>query len=454
VSSELAILGGPKTVEGDPHRLWPDVRPEDKQAVLGVLDRGIFTGTGAVEVPALAADYARYVDVRHCLALNSGTAALHSCAVAVGCAPGDEVIVPALTYVASAMAMAQAGAKPVFCDVDEATYNMTPASIEERITDRTRAICVVHLHGMPCDMAEILDIAARYGLAVIEDVAQAHGALYRGQRVGTFGHCAAGSLNATKNLPGGEGGLFVTNDDELHKAARRLRYMGEDLPDPEPAEGRRYWSYGVGWNYRAQELPAAFARSQLKRLDDYNAAASRNAQILSDGLSSIPGILPPYEPEDRTSVWYIYRVRLDPEELGYGCEPVDLRDRFIHALNAEGVRAVMWQHHPLPAYEAFRRPLVPWHPSNDAVQSERWDPQEFPTAVRICNQSLVLGSGANPLAPQTPVLMERYVEAVRKIVDHVDELTAMPFEAPSHTAAARLFDRSEGTEGVPAPPVA
>ncbi len=447
MGDKLAILGGPMVLPVDRHGLWPDIRREDRDAVMGVLDRGVLTGTGAVEVPALAADYARYLGVRHCLALNSGTAALHTCAVAVGVVRGDEVLVPALTYVASAMAIAQAGATPVFCDVRPDTYNVDPARLEERITERTKAIVVVHLHGMPCDMDEILPIARRHRLAVIEDAAQAHGSLYKGQMVGTFGDCAGASLNATKNLPGGEGGLFVTDDDEIFLTARRMRYMGEDLPDPEPAEGRRYWSYGVGWNYRAQEMPAAFARSQLARLDHYNSVAETNATILNEGLAKIPGILPPHVPEDCRSVWYIYRVRFDPAALGYDGSATDLRDRMVHALNAEGVRAVMWQHHPLAAYAAFRRPLVPWHPSNADAPLKRWDPAEYPVATRLCEQSFVLGSGANPLAAQTPQLMERYVEAVQKVVDNIEDLMSVDFETPATTREAALLDSTFGRAG-------
>jgi perosamine synthetase len=451
MSSELAILGGPPALPAGTHRPWPDIRDEDRGAVAAVLDRGVLTGSGSVEAPALERAYAAYVGARHCLALNSGTAALHACAVAAGLAPGDEVVVPAFTYVASAMAFCHQGVRPVFCDVDERTFNLDPVLIEERITDRTRAILAVHLHGLPCDMDSIVRIAERHGLQVIEDVAQAHGAEYRDRRVGTFGRCAGGSLNATKNLPGGEGGLFVTDDDACLLAARRLRYMGEDIPEIDPPAGRRYWSHGIGWNYRAHELPAAFARSQLQRIDEYRDVAERNARILGAGLDETAGVLPPLVPEGRRSVWYIYRVLLDPKAIGYSGDPTELRDRVLAALTAEGVETMLWQHHPLPAYTAFRRrSLRPWQPAIEGEAISPWDPGEFPVATSICDRSLVLGTGLHPLAVQSAQLMHEYVEAVRKVFENLGELLDMPFARPPASVEAAELNLSKGSRGTPA----
>src|ERR1700741_5689771 len=177
-TQQLALLGGPRTVTAVNGRRWPEIRDEDRAAIARVLDRGILSGAKAPEVTALEREYAAYHGMRHCVAMNSGTAALHACAVAVGVRPGDEVIVPAFTFIASAMAMSNQGARPVFCDVQPRSYNLDPERIEERITDRTRAIVAVHLHGLPADMDEILAVAERHGLAVIEDSAQSHGAVY------------------------------------------------------------------------------------------------------------------------------------------------------------------------------------------------------------------------------------------------------------------------------------
>jgi dTDP-4-amino-4,6-dideoxygalactose transaminase len=452
MGSQLALLGGSATVPQGAHGTWPEITDADRRAVMGVLDRGILTGGGSVEAPGFAREYAEYVAVRHCLPFNAGTAALHACAVATGMEPGDEAIVPAFTYVASAMAMALAGVKPVFADVELDTYLLDANDVEARITERTRAIVAVHLHGLACDLDALRAIADRHGLALIEDISQAHGAIYGDGVVGSFGACAGGSLNATKNLPGGEGGMFLANDDGYAVTARRLRYMGEDPFDEDPPAGRRYWSHGLGWNYRPQELPFAFARSQLRRLDGYNEIARRNARILGDGLRDLPGVIPPHVPEGREHVWYIYRVRLDPRALGWDGPATELRDRVMTALRAEGVNATYWQHDPLPAFTAFRRAdgeVRPWVAGAEPPELAPWDPDAFPNATRICRETFVVGSGATPLAAQSEDLVRAYVEAFRKVMGSIDEVKEMAFELPRDTRDVIVFDASGGATAEP-----
>jgi perosamine synthetase len=427
-AEELAVLGGGTVVPPESHRSWPDVRPEDREAVLAVLDRGIFCGANAPEITALQDEWADYLGVEHCLALNSGTAALHCCLAAAGVRAGDEVIVPAYTFSATAMAVAHQGAVPVFVDVHPRTFNLDPERIEEKITERTRAIVPVHLHGLPADMDEIHSVANRHALAVVEDAAQSHGAFYHGRKTGTLASCAAFSINATKNMSGGEGGLFVTDDDTANVVARRLSVFGEDVPPTEPDEFRSYWSISVGWNYRNQELAAAFARSQLRRLEEYNEMVQANAAILTEGLSKLTGVLPPHVPEDRTSVYHKFRVRLDPAGLGFDGEATELRDRVINALRAEGVEAGLWQVYPLPAYPAFRRPLRPWHPDWDDEPLDPFDPTEFPETSRLLDESLILGSEPKPLFVQDGELMRSYVEAFEKVLASLDALLELPFE--------------------------
>lgn len=420
-AKRIAINGGAPLIADHQHRSWPEIRSADRQAVIRSLDSGILCGPNAPEISGLQDEWAEYLGVRHCIALNSGTAALHCALAAEGVGPGDEVIVPAFTFVATAMAPVYQGAIPVFCDVEPRSYNLAVDQIEELITERTRAIIPVHLHGLPADMKEINALAGHYGLAVIEDAAQAHGALYRGRKAGTLAHTAAFSLNASKNLPGGEGGLFVTDDDDAYLAARRLSTFGEDAVTAAPGQFRSYWSHGIGWNYRNQELSSALARSQLQRLDHYNETARQNAHILTRGLANIVGMVPPHVPGDRTSVYHKYRLAIDVEALGYSGDPKELRDSLLRALRAEGVQAVLWQSQPLPAQAAFRRPLRPWHrglAGDDAL--EPYEPDRFPVAERILDSSIVIGSEAHPLYVQTPELMERYVEAVAKVIDQLD----------------------------------
>jgi len=427
-TEQIALAGGRRAVPEGMHRRWPDVTEEDRAAVLAVLDRGVMCGPNAPEITALEREWAAYLGVEHCLALNTGTAALHCCCAAAGIEPGDEVIVPAFTFVATAMAVVHQGGVPVFCDVDPTTYNLDPGLVAERITERTRAIMPVHLHGLPADMEEIGATASRHGLSVIEDAAQSHGALYRGRKTGTLGNCAGFSLNATKNLSGGEGGVFVTDDPDAYRAARRLSVFGEDVPPLEPGELRSYWSHAVGWNYRNQELSSAFARSQLRRLDRYNEIAQANAAVLTEGLAHLPGVVPPAVPEDRTHVYHKYRVRLDAHALGFDGSATELRDRVVNALRAEGVEAAIWQVFPLPAYPAFRRELRPWHKGRDDEPLREWDPAEYPEATRVLEETLVIGSEAHPLFIQETGVMDRYVEAFRKVFDNFDAVLIVPFE--------------------------
>ena len=419
-SAALAIAGGQPAVAPGSHARWPEITAADRAALTRVLDRGVLWGPNAPEVTALEQEWAQYVGSRHCLLTNSGTAALHCAVVAAGIRPGDEVIVPAFSFVASPMAVLQAGAVPVFCDIDPRTFTIDPHLIEEHITERTRAVMPVHVHGLPADMAEIGAVAARHGLAVIEDAAQAHGATYRGERVGSLGDVAAFSLNGSKHLPAGEGGLFVTDDDEAAVAARRLAMFGEDTPPLGPDQTRSYWSHGLAWNYRSHELSAALARSQLRRLDGHVAGAQRNAEILSAGLTALPGLRPPEVPGDRTCVFYRYRLVIDPDELGFAGPPEELRDRLLHALRAEGVAASVWQLLPLPAQPVFRRRFAPWQPDADAEPLAPWDRSEHPETARLLESSIVLGTAEEPLFNQPSELMERYLEGFEKVLGDLD----------------------------------
>ncbi|MGH2391207.1 MAG: DegT/DnrJ/EryC1/StrS family aminotransferase, partial [Chloroflexota bacterium] len=227
MSERLAIHGGTPAVPAGIQRAWPRILDEDKAAVMAVLDRGIIGGADAPEAAALQREFAEYIGVRHCLATNSGTSALHLALLALDLAPGDEVITSAFSFSASALAILHALAIPVFVDIDPRTFTLDPKQVEQAITPRTRAIMPVHIHGLPADLDEIMAIAARHDLVVIEDACQAHGATYKGKRVGSIGKMGAFSLNFTKSLPGGEGGFFVTNDDDLLRRANRFRIFGE-----------------------------------------------------------------------------------------------------------------------------------------------------------------------------------------------------------------------------------
>jgi dTDP-4-amino-4,6-dideoxygalactose transaminase len=226
---------------------------------------------------------------------------------------------------------------------------------------------------------------------------------------GTLGDSAAFSLNGSKNLSAGEGGLFVTDDEDALTTARRLAIFGEDTPPLPPGRYRAYRSQVVGWNYRSHELTAALARSQLRRLDRFNRTSRRNARLLNAALAGLPGLHPPLVPDDRSSSFYRYRIAIDPHELGFAGPPVELRDRLLHALQAGGVAASLWQLEPLPCQPLFQSRS---HPS--------WDPGAHPVTRRLLDSSIVIGTAEHMLLNQPERLMHRYAEAFEKVMDDLE----------------------------------
>ena len=416
-ATALAMTGGAPATCAEDHRRWPEITAADRAALTRVLDSGELWGPNAPEVTALQEEWATYVGTRFCLATNSGTAALHCGLAAAGVGAGDEVIVPSFSFVATAMAVLHQGALPVFCDIDPVIHTIDPRRIEALVGPRTRAIVPVHVHGLPADMHEIGAIARRHGLAVVEDAAQAHGATYRGARAGSLGDCGAFSLNGSKNLSAGEGGLFVTDDEDAFRIARRLAIFGEDTPPVPPGRYRAYRSHMVGWNYRSHELTAALARSQLSRLERFNRTAQRNARLLNEALADFPGLRAPHVPDDRSCGFYRYRVVLEPDELGFSGPALELRDRLLWALQAEGIAASLWQLEPLPHQPVFHSRR---HPS--------WDPAAHPVASRLLESSFVIGTAEHPLFNQPAHLMARYAEAFEKVMSHLGTVFSADYQ--------------------------
>src|SRR6266536_5027886 len=255
------------------------------------------------------------IGVSHCIGLASGTAALALALFALGVGPGDEVLVPALSFIASGLAPLHQLAVPVFVDIDPVTFNIDPAAAAASITSRTAAILAVHLHGLPADMAAIDQLARAYGLAVIEDAAQAHGATWRGRKVGGLGQAGAFSLQVTKNLPTcGEGGLLTTGSAEVAAKVRMARQFGEVI-EPDVKE-RTYVAHTLGWNHKLNPVQAAFASSQLGRFDRYEAQRQANVRRLLERLSALPGTQVPTSTPEATHVWHILRFRFDPQAAG------------------------------------------------------------------------------------------------------------------------------------------
>jgi dTDP-4-amino-4,6-dideoxygalactose transaminase len=434
----LAIRGGKPLISLDDPALkpvkWPVLSEADRAAVLRVLDRGVLSGPFAPEVRGLEREWAAWVGAKHCLATNSGTAAIHIALTAAGVGPGDEVIVPAFTFVATALAVLHCNAIPVFVDIEPRTLGMDPGKAEAAITPRTRAIMPVHIHGVPCEIDAIAAICKRHDLILIEDAAQAHGSLSRGRKVGTIGAAGCFSLQSSKSFACGEGGLFVTSDDGLFERANRARMFGEDVRASDEASydihraldgNRAYDSLGMGWMYRTNEMSAALARAQLERLDHWNAQAQRNAELLSARLRELPGVTPPILPEASSSCFHKYRVRIDASAVGVKAEPKKVRDALLAALKAEGVDAVLWQSQPVPGQRLFREKVgygkgCPW----DHGPPVSYDLAQYPETTRLLDSSIVLFSHTYPIAPQPAALVGAYAEAFAKVWARVGELVA------------------------------
>ena len=434
MTETLAIRGGTPVVPKDLHRRCPLIPDEDKAAVLAALASGIVSGPYDPQVNALEEEWARYCGVRYALTTNSGTAALHTAVAAGGIGTGDQVITTAFTFLATALAVLQHNAVPVFVDIDPRTFTIDPAKIAERITPRTKAIIPVHIHGVPADMERIQAIATKHGLLVIEDAAQAHGATYRGRKVGGIGDMGCFSFQASKNLPAGEGGMFVTNRPDLRERANRFRMFGEDIQESDrkafdparPLDGvREYNSLMMGWMYRTNELTAALCRSQLRRLDHWLDNTRRNAAYLTLHLGKIPGITPPYLPSDCTASYYQYRVRLDPRAAGVDLPPKEFRLKVLAALKAEGVEVSLWQTVPVPGQTLFQERTgyglsCPWKcPLGEEV---KYDLAEYPETIRLLADSLVIGSHSHPLFPQPMELMRCYVEAIQRVFANLNQV--------------------------------
>lgn len=434
--AKLAINGGAKTVPDGILTLWPSITEDDKKIVMECLDSQILTGPYGPQLRCAEKEFGNYIGTKHCLMVNSGTAALHMAVAAARIGPGDDVIVPSFTFLASALGALHQNAAPVFVDIDPNTFNIDPAKITDKITKRTKAIIVVHLHGLCADMDPILEIARRHKLIVIEDCAQAHGATYKGQKAGTMGDMAIFSVQASKNLPCGEGGFFLTNDDELAQIADNIRLFGQDSSFEDeklidlkwPLERNRgFESITMGWQYLPGELPAALVRSQLKRLDDNNANARRNGKYLTELLKGIPGLAAPRIPEHCETVYHKFRIKLDPEAAGVKVSPVEFRDKILAAIKAENVECCLWETIPLPMQKNFADHVgygkqCPWACPLREKPAPRTQPNDYANAKALLDSSIVLGSHSFPIIAQTTEVVEHYAKAIKKVFDNLDEL--------------------------------
>jgi dTDP-4-amino-4,6-dideoxygalactose transaminase len=323
--------------------------------------------------------FAAQLGARHCIGVNSGTSALHLALLAAGVGRGDEVITVPMTFVATTWAISYVGAIPVFVDADPATYTLDVSQVKKKITRRTRAFLPVHLYGQPADLEPVLDLGKQYGIPVVEDAAQAHGARYRGKPAGSFGLCGCFSFYPGKNLGAyGEGGALVTNDDAVARRVRSLR---------DHAQSERYHHDEIGFNYRMDALQGAVLSIKLKHLDQWTAARRRLATRYQDLLAELPLQLP-VEAAGREHVWHLFVV-LHPD-----------RDRLRQALDGRGI--VTGLHYPVPVH------------LQKAYRHLGHSPGDFPVAERVGRECLSL-----PLFPEMTVAQQDAV--ARALAETVQE---------------------------------
>lgn len=326
--------------------------------------------------------FSGYCGVKYGVATSSGTSALHLALLSLNIGPGDEVIVPTLSFIATANCVAYVGATPVFVDSNRETWNLDPAAVAKALTRRTRAIIVVHTYGHPAEMDEILAIAKRHGCDVIEDACEAHGAEYRGRKVGSLGTIGCFSFYGNKIITTGEGGMLVTNDRSVTEKAGMLRDHGM-------SKKKKYWHPRIGFNYRMTNLQAALGVAQLERIDQVIDRKRKNAELYNSQLKGIPGFAPPPEAPWVRSVFWLYTV-LVKDSLGIS------RNRLIRELGRRGFEA-------RPAFCLISN-MPPYR--NGAHQ-------KFPVAQKIARAGLSLPS--SPLLKAVDI--QRICNAIRGLVN-------------------------------------
>ncbi|MGE0131756.1 MAG: DegT/DnrJ/EryC1/StrS family aminotransferase [Blastocatellales bacterium] len=359
--TRLAIFGG-EPIRRKPFASWPQFDEREKAALIEVLESGVWGGYNP-KVAELERAFADFHDAKFGVAAANGTVTLEAALIAAGVGVGDEVIVPPISFIATATAVLRLGAAPVFADIDESTYNLDPARISEAITERTRAIIPVHFAGQPVDMDAILEIAEESDLAVIEDCAHAHGAEWRGKKVGSLGTFGSFSFQASKNMTAGEGGALTTNDKTLAERARSVCNQGRRTG------GAWYEHVRLGTNYRLTGWQAAVLLTQLERLPEQLATRTANAKYLTEQLSQFDIVTLPYVDERVTChSYYLYPLRLNREPF-----PGLTKEQFVRALVAEGI----------PVAEGYPHPLY----RNHVFEQHAHRRGECPAAERMCAET-------------------------------------------------------------------
>lgn len=423
-----AILGGtPLRPAGQ--QPYNTIGEREKAAVMEVLDSGELSGfvaspgegfRGGMRVQALEAAFCKHFGVKHAIAVNSATSALHCATAAMGIGPGDEVIVTPYTMTASATAIIMTGAVPVFADIEEETFGLDPASVRGNITPQTKGIMAVNIFGHAARLGPLREIADEHGLFLIEDNAQAPDAMYHGAKTGTIGECGIFSLNRHKVMQSGEGGILITDDDKIALKASLMRNHGEVIVAEMEIDDI---VNTVGLNYRMTEMEAAVAGVQFDRLPELNDWRISNAIRMSEGLKSVPGITPPAVADNCSHVFYLYCMRYDEKTVGLP------RDLFCRAVAAEGFYMRAGYIKPVYLEPMYQRKIAlgpngfPFT-ANPRNANLSYEPGICPVAERMEDKELVLTTAFLP--PNTDEDIDLFIAACQRVIENRDSILATP----------------------------
>ncbi|NOY08754.1 MAG: DegT/DnrJ/EryC1/StrS family aminotransferase [Spirochaetes bacterium] len=400
--SKLALNGGPK-IKLDSWPEWPVYNEKEKNMLMEVLESRQW-GTLGPKVLKLNEKFASFIHAGHALSVSSGTSALEVVLRALGIGYGDEVIVPPYTFMATVTSVLMVNATPVFVDIDPDSNCIDSEKIEDAVTSRTRAIIPVHISGTPADMDEIMKIAGKHNLTVIEDAAQAHGSEWKGRKVGSIGTAAIFSFQLSKNITSGEGGMITTNNKELADLCWSVHHVGRSR------NGEWYRHYRLSGNYRMTEWQAAVLLAQLERLEAQGNIRERNFRILNDSLDSIEGVETfKIDPRVTRHSHHLYMFKYKREHFNNAP-----KTRFIEALNAEGIPSG-YGYIEIHQQPLFKTPEV----KKILTRDINYESLELPETKRACSETVWIPQNAL-LAPEKD--MENIAGAILKIRENRNEL--------------------------------
>jgi dTDP-4-amino-4,6-dideoxygalactose transaminase len=412
---KLAINGGEKTVTIPfPHFKWPILDEEIKKAIIEYLDNQPISLYGREGIyKELEDKFAEYHNVKYAIATNSGTTALHSAFFGIGIKPNDEIIAPTYTFLATVTPILHCGGIPIFCDAEFDTGNIDVDKIEEKITDKTKAIVINHQWGHPVEMDKLMKIKEKYNLFLVEDCSHAHGATYKGKKVGTFGDVACFSLQGNKMITAGEGGILITDNQEIYERATLLgHYRNRSEQCVKSEFYKRFVKTGYGLKYRMHPLGAVIASKQFDNLDKWNKMRKECLEYLSEGLKKIKGIEPPVTKDYVTrGAFYGYKPKFKPEDFD---NRISI-NKYVKALQAEGVDIDIPGSKPLHMLPLFQI-------EDDGMygfKKKIYKKGDFPVAEKYYS---TLMSMPTFTLPSSKEIIDQYLKAFKKVGDYYEEL--------------------------------